>query len=292
MGNESTTTTQQSTEQNPWAPARPLLQSAIDLTQQHGTPEAFTPNFSDDTNQAIEQLSQLSQGVNNVQSTLPAHLQGSGAAYDQGLELLQQTAGGDFLEGNPYLQSVLDAGEQRISDRVNRAAAGAGRIGSGAHTDVLSRNLNEFTTQALFDNYNRERQNQLQAGGTLFNYGTTQPQLAGLLDEADIGQANLQLTAGQLQDQQANAEQLAGVQAAQFQAGIGSQIGSLGGTSNSSGTQTQSQSPNIPGMIAGGAGMLMGGPAFGGLGAGLQGFQQGFAGMHNPGFWSPTVSYG
>ena len=48
------------------------------------------------------------------------------------LQSLYQQAQGDQ---NPYLQSILDTNNRRIGDRVNSSVSGAGRYGSGAHTD-------------------------------------------------------------------------------------------------------------------------------------------------------------
>src|SRR6185369_17360974 len=56
---------------------------------------------------------------------------------------------------NPYLQSILDTNNRRIGDRVNASMSGAGRYGSGAHTDVMSRALAESANPILAQDYSQ-----------------------------------------------------------------------------------------------------------------------------------------
>lgn len=257
MGSSKTTTQQQNTVRNPWEPAQPLLQSAADQAMQYGNAETFTPNYSNDTMSGLDRLSALSQGTNNLQSVLPDQISGAQGAFGQGLGQLQATAGGDYLDGNPYLMASLDRGADRIQDRVNRSMSGLGRYGSGAHTDILSRNLGDYYNTGLMNNYNTERGYQVNAGNNLLNYGSQAPQLAGMLDQANQGQAGLQLTTGQIRDQMEQQERMAGINAANYMAGIGGQIGAMGGTSEGNSTTTQKIPMNIPGMVASGLGMMM-----------------------------------
>ena len=71
---------------------------------------------------------------------------------------------GDVLSGkyldpsnNTALQSILDRTARDVTGNVNSQFSMAGRYGSGAHTDVLSRNLAEAEGSILADQYNRER---------------------------------------------------------------------------------------------------------------------------------------
>lgn len=262
MGKTTSSTQQQSSERNPFAPAVPLLENAANQALQYGNAETFAPNYSADTMAGLDRLSALSQSPNNLQSVLPDQISGAQSALGQGLGQLQATAGGDYLDGNPYLMSVLDRGADRVQDRVNRSMSGLGRYGSGAHTGILSRNLGDYYNSALMNNYNTERGYQVNAGNNLLNYGSQTPQLAGMLDQANQGQANLQLTTGQMQDQMDQDERMAGINAANYLAGIGGQIGGMGGTTTGE-SKTQQRTPmNIPGMVASGVGMAMA-PQFG-----------------------------
>ncbi len=261
MGRETKQTSFQNsnTERNPWAPAQPVLRSVLDDVQTYGTGDAFRPTYSTDTTQGLDRLSNLATTPNNIQTTLPTHIAGAGQAYDTGGGVLTGSARGDYLEGNPYLDSVLQSGATRIADRVNSSMAGAGRYGSGAHTGILTDRLGDYYNRALMDNYNRERGYQMDSAGRLFNYGQQQPELAGVLDRVDQSQANLQLATGQMRDQQEEADRLAELRAAEWRAGLASPIANLGGTANTTGTveTRQYQPANWGGVLASGAGMLM-----------------------------------
>lgn len=67
--------------------------------------------------------------------------------------------GGKYLDpsNNPGLSSILERTRRDVTGGVNSQFAGAGRYGSAAHTDVLSRNLAESEGAILADQYNRER---------------------------------------------------------------------------------------------------------------------------------------
>jgi len=256
MGQEKSTTKRESTERNPFAPAMPLIEGAASQAMRYGTPETFSPSFSNDTMAGLDRMSQLSRQRNNVQQVLPGQIQGAQGAFGRGLDQLQSTVGGDYLNGNPYMMAALETGANRIEDRVNRSMSGLGRYGSGAHTDILSRNLGDYYNTGLMNNYNTERGYQVNAGNNLLSYGSQAPQLAGMLDQANQGQANLQLTTGQMRDEMDKAERMAGINSANYLAGLGGQIGAMGGTSEGSGTTTQSTPMNIPGMVASGVGMM------------------------------------
>lgn len=86
---------------------------------------------------------------------------------------------GDVLSGkyldpssNPGLQSLLDRTSRDVTGQVASQFSGAGRYGSAAHTDVLSRNLAESQGAILADQYNRER-------AAMDAAASTAPQLQG-----------------------------------------------------------------------------------------------------------------
>jgi len=70
---------------------------------------------------------------------------------------------------NPYLQQILDAQNRVIGDRVNASVSGAGRYGSGAHTDIMARSLAEAEAPVLSADYEARQQRKGQAATGLSN---------------------------------------------------------------------------------------------------------------------------
>lgn len=108
--------------------------------------------------------------------------------------------GGSFLMGgNPYLQQAIQNASQPTIDAVQSQFSAAGRLGSGANMDVLSRNVGQIAQNMAFANYGDERQRQMQVLGMA-------PQLAAQ-DYADfnalagVGDARRQQAQAELQDQ-------------------------------------------------------------------------------------------
>jgi hypothetical protein len=63
---------------------------------------------------------------------------------------------GKYLSGNPYLGNVINTLNRGVSDNVNSQFEQSGRYGSGAHADVLSRNLADADSNLLYQNYGDE----------------------------------------------------------------------------------------------------------------------------------------
>lgn len=123
---------------------------------------------------AQPQLQQITQGVTSL---LPQVSQ----QYQDWSPQTQQSQGyyGDVLSGkyldpsnNTALQSVLDRTSRDVTDQTNSQFSMAGRYGSAAHTDVLSRNLAENEGAILADQYNKER-------AAMDSAASTVPQLQG-----------------------------------------------------------------------------------------------------------------
>lgn len=64
---------------------------------------------------------------------------------------------GKYLTGNPNLQAIIDAAKRGVTDSVSSQFAGAGRYGSGAYADVLSRNLAEAESGLRYTDYNTQQ---------------------------------------------------------------------------------------------------------------------------------------
>lgn len=98
-------------------------------------------------------------GAEGLNSGLQTTLQGLAGAAGQYGSIYGNNAG----SSNPYLQGAIDAQGRKIADQVNSAMSGAGRYGSGAHTNVLSRNLAEASLPLLAQDYAQRQQTQLAA---------------------------------------------------------------------------------------------------------------------------------
>lgn len=286
----SKNTQQTQTKSDPWEPAQPILKDILgnvsDLGKQN---EIFKPVVGDTTMQAVAaakaQAAQPSQSA-GVYRDLAS---GAGLGYQTGAGALRDTASGGMLGANPYLDRALGTATQRAAEQVNSQFSGAGRYGSGAHTGVLADRLGSIETNARVDNYNAERQNQLNAANLLTQQGLNAGSLAGASEAADAGKVNQLLQAGQMQDTMDTAIQTAPLNATQWMAGLGIPIAGLGGTSNS--TTTTRQSPNVAGMIGSGLmtglGLMTGNPtALGGLGGMFGGSMFGGGG---PAFSAPQM---
>jgi len=288
--------TQQTTQtKDPWAPAQPFLQSAMNQAEFYRGSDVGNLPYAGSMQAPMSQ--NLSTGLNTqaaiAQPDLygtPDVLAGQQAAtsmiQNQGLspELrsLYQQAQGDQ---NPYLNSIIDTSNRRIGDRVNASMSGAGRYGSGAHTDVMTRALAESADPLLAQDYAR-RQQQMQGileGGLQRqgNWAGMAPTLdaaryAGAERLANIGQYETDRSQAALNDQikQYNAMQARPwEQLARYNAIIGG-AGGLGGTQvTSSPIQNPTTMQRLFGGAAAGAGIggSFGGPVGGAAGAGIGG---------------------
>lgn len=114
-------------------------------------------------------IGQLQNGVgqidtSNFQNILNQSGQG-GAANDY----LTGYARGDYLNGSPELENIINNTNSKISDQVNAMFAGGGRYGSGANQGVLADSIGQNTSNLLYNNYNQQQQNQMNAANALEN---------------------------------------------------------------------------------------------------------------------------
>lgn len=76
----------------------------------------------------------------------------------------QNVLNGDFLSGgNPYFQNAFGAMAGGVTDAVQAAMARSGRLGSGAETSVLTKQLGDLGSRLMFSNYENERNRMDQA---------------------------------------------------------------------------------------------------------------------------------
>lgn len=143
--------------------------------------------------QTAQQLTpQLAQGSNFQNIYNQAGQPGAAQQY------LSGTAGGEFLNGSPYLNDIITQTNQKVGDSANALFAGSGRYGSGAHQGVLSDSIASNTSNLLNQNYQQERDRQLQAAGAIS--GEQQGRLGQQLGAAS-GLTQSQLGAAGLENQ-------------------------------------------------------------------------------------------
>lgn len=149
--------------------------------------KAGAASVQDVFNQNQPQLQQITQGVTSLLPGISSSFQGWSPTTGQAQGYYGDVLSGKFLDpsNNPGLQSILDRTNRDVTGNVNSQFAAAGRYGSAAYTDVLSRNLAENEGAILADQYNRER-------GMMDSAASTAPQLeasalAQLLQASGLG---------------------------------------------------------------------------------------------------------
>lgn len=222
----------------PWEAAQPYLKQIFQGAQQnyqrgpYGGP--YIANQSPYSTQAINSLAQRAQAGSPL----------TNAAQGQA----QKTIQGDYLSAgsNPYLSGAVQQAMDQVRSNVNSQFRGD-NYGNSAHQEWLTKQLAGTALPIYADNYNRERQNQL-------NTMMGAPSLAAT-DYADISQLG---AAGQAQENRGQQE----IQAAQqqfyspwdvlqrYQQGI---------AGSAAGGQTTQQTPYFTNPMANALGLGIGG---------------------------------
>lgn len=147
MGSKKTTTVQNN---DPWGPAQPYILQGLQQTQR-----VFDANQPSLDKYAAESF-----------GTYGRMAPGAEAGITGAQDLTNRTIQGDFLQGNPWLQDMIDQTGQSVKDRVTGLFSGAGQYGSSAHQGILAKQLAEAESQMRYNNYAQERQNQIGAMDT------------------------------------------------------------------------------------------------------------------------------
>lgn len=284
--------TQQTTQtRDPWIGAQPALnQVQGGASALFNAGQGYAPYTGQTqaglhplTTGGIDQMYQMSQqGQPSVDASLGLANQQIG---NYGLSPEMQSLYGQLsTQQNPYLQNILDTSNRRIGDRVNASMSGAGRYGSGQHTDVMARALAESADPILAQDYaQRQQQRENILTGGLQRAGQF-AQLAPTLEQARYNPLERDIGLGQFFDQRSqqglndqiklyNAQQaFPWEQLARYSA-IASGAGGLGGTQvTSSPLQQPSLLQSAFGGAAAGAGLgSIFGPAGTAVGAGAGG---------------------
>ncbi len=179
---------------DPWKPAQPYILNGMKQSQ-----EVFDQQQPD-----LNRYSAMQRDTYG--RVAPGAEQGILGA--QGV--VNSTLAGDNLNGNPYTDAILAATRANTTNSVNSQFARAGRYGSGSHAGILAKAIADAENGLRYENYGRERQNQLAAV----------QQASGLM--------------GGSQSLLNNAAELPWI-------GVGALNGNIRQASNGYGTQTQSQ---------------------------------------------------
>lgn len=260
-GQTPATTTQ---SKDPWSGAVPYINQALTTAQSNFQNNIGYQPYAGQTQAPLDpNVSAGLGGITSIAQNTLGGTPGIQAAQNLGLQQIQEAGG-----TNPYLENILNTNNRRIGDRIDAAMSGAGRYGSGQHTDVMARALAESADPILAQDYTQG----LQRAGQW-------AQLMPTLDQAQYAPAQQLMAAGQYTQDRAQAQLNDQIkmynaqqsypweQLARYNAIIQG-TGGLGGTSVSASTPYQPSTMQrlLGGAMAGGA---LGG-SFGGLpGAGL-----------------------
>ncbi len=107
-------------------------------------------------NAAKPQLAANVASANDLASRFKAGYTSAGSTGSKANQFYNTVMGGKYLEGNPYLQDIIDASRGGVTDGVNSQFTLAGRYGSGAHTGVLADSLADMEAQLRYSNYTTE----------------------------------------------------------------------------------------------------------------------------------------
>lgn len=102
----------------------------------------------------------LGQITGQVQSLMPDLM----TKYQEGNPMLnaaqgygQSVLGGQYLNGNPHLQGMIDSTAEDVTGRVNSNFGSRGTFGAASHGAALAKNLAEAENAMRFGNYSQER---------------------------------------------------------------------------------------------------------------------------------------
>lgn len=173
------------------------------------------------------QLQQITKGVTDTLPGLSSMFAGWSPTTQASQGYYGDVLGGKYLDpsNNEALSGVLGRIRRDVTGDVNSQFAGAGRYGSAAHTDVLSRNLAEQESAVLADQYNRERAMMDAAAGAAPQQGASS--LAQLLQASGVG-AELPYTGTNSLASALSALFSGGTQKSKTSAGIGGLLGGAG----------------------------------------------------------------
>lgn len=190
-----------SSKSNPWEPTIPALEGLVgQLDELAGSNVGATPDQlaafdqlkanAANGNPYSDQITSLTNEVlsgNAVQSR-SGDVESANADIQRRLGSIADGNNMDINE-NPYLQQVMQTMGDDIFNRIGAQFAGAGRdvTGNAAGQQAMSRGYTQAIAPVLFNQYNTERNNQMNAANTLYGAGSGSAQLAQGLDQSALG---------------------------------------------------------------------------------------------------------
>jgi len=195
------TTTKSTSENKPPEWAKPLFEQSASEAQGLFNSGAGGNVFQGQTVAGLGQNTQ--SGIGNVMS--------GGADYGNLLAQAGQPssartnlsgmASGQNLMSNPFFNEALQGQLDSTAAQVQSQFSGSGRYGSGANTGALTNSLGNIRANALSNQYNQDVGNMLTANQMID--GSNAQSIASQLgvDQAQMGRAQNQIGAGQIQDQ-------------------------------------------------------------------------------------------
>jgi hypothetical protein len=287
MGGTSKSSTTQSSETNPWAPATDTLKGILGQLNGYVGQTGLNGTQSDALRTIEQNAQNVGQYAPEVQRYTSSLLNGGGAmnqagavnnAYQQYYNQTNPLASNTNY--NPYettgFKDAVNTLTSDITNGVNSKFAAAGRDFSGSNSQALGRGITQGIAPTIAAQYNQNVQNQQGAAGNLYNAGNTTSGLLSGLNQQDlankgaglgaIGAGQEALNSGASNILAAEAQRLnIPLQNLGLLAQIGVPIAGLGGTSNgTSNTTNQMSGVQQFATIAGGLGSLFGGGSGGG----------------------------
>lgn len=184
-GGNNNSNTSSTTTSEPWGPAQQPLKDIMaaagnlfkaDVGNQIFPGSTVAP-FSLPTQAAITKgVNMASQGnplgglfndsvMNGLQTG------GMNSQMSQAFGAIAPTASGSMLNSNPFLNQALDFQSGKIADKVNDIFGSSGRQFSGAHAQALGNELAGLRYGAASQNYENERNRQMQGIGMQADIG-------------------------------------------------------------------------------------------------------------------------
>jgi hypothetical protein len=262
MGGTSSSSQTQTSTTTPWSTATPALTGLL------GGVNGLTPSAGLNATEqgAINQLVGNAQAGNPyagaIGSAATGLLNGGGANANNGAitqnlanyqSQLEPYANGSMIGNNTALQGQLDTAAADATNQINSEFAAAGRDLSPGNSQALARGITQAQAPIIAGQYNQDVANQLNAANALYGAGNT---TYGLLNANQTqtntnlqNGANLASTALEAQNYAPNAvlnaeQQAFNIPASNYTTLLGavSPVAQAFGTSNGSGTGTQTMS--------------------------------------------------
>lgn len=184
MGGKSTSTTSQSSETNPWAPAQGTLTGILGQLNSY-LPQTGLTGVQNQALNTIEQNNATASGYNPaIQSYTQDMLNGGGALNQAGA--INQNYQNYYNQTNPLasntnynpydtagFKDAINTLTSDITNGVNSKFAAAGRDYSGSNSQALGRGITQGIAPTIAAQYNQNVQNQQGAAGNLYSAGNT-----------------------------------------------------------------------------------------------------------------------